>query len=69
MGDAITGAAQEVWQILVNAVTDPGPWRYVALILVAVVTVAVLFRGKRSPWFLIPALAALGYWGWERFGP
>ena len=45
MGDAITGAAQEVWQILVNAVTDPGPWRYVALILVAVVTVAVLFRG------------------------
>ena len=31
MGDAITGAAQEVWQILVSAVTDPGPWGYVAL--------------------------------------
>jgi hypothetical protein len=69
MGDAITGAAQEVWEFLVNAVTDPGPWGYVALILVAVATVAVLFRGKRSSWFLLPALAALGYWGWERFGP
>ena len=69
MGDAITGAAQEVWDILVGAVTDPGPWGYAALVLVAVATVAVLFRGKRSSWFLLLALAALGYWGWERFGP
>jgi hypothetical protein len=68
MGDAITGAAREVWDILTGAVTDPGPWNYAAMILVAVAVVALLFRGKWTSWLLIPVLGGLGYWGWHRFG-
>lgn len=69
MGDAINGAAREVWDILVSAVTDPGPWSYVAIAVGAVALVAVLFRGKWTMWLLLPVLGGLAYWGWRRFGP
>ena len=48
VGDAITGAAQEVWDMLVGAVTDPGPWSYAAMVLAAVVTILPLRAGLRS---------------------
>ena len=69
MGDALTGAAQEVWEILVGAVTNPGPWSYAAMALAAVLVVAVTFRGKHTMWLLLPVLGVLAYWGWQRIRP
>ena len=68
MGDVISNAAREVWDMLVAAATDPGPWLYVLTALAAVVIVAVTFRGRRTMWLLIPVLGGLAYWGWRRFG-
>jgi hypothetical protein len=65
MGDAIVSAAQEVWAIVVDAVTNPGPWLIAALVL-AVAVAAALLRGKlASPWLWIPALAAAAFWAYH----
>ena len=67
MGDAVAGAAREVWDMLVAAVTNPGPYGYAAVALAAVAVVALTFRGKRTMWLLIPVLGGLAFWGWRRF--
>lgn len=68
MGDVISNAAREVWDILVGAVTSSRPWLYGALAVVPVLVVGVIFRGRRTMWLLIPVLGGLVYWGWRRFG-
>lgn len=68
MGDVVVGAAHEVWDIVRNAVTDPGPWSYVLVALLVVAATAVVVRGKlASPRVLIPMLGVAGYWGWHHF--
>jgi hypothetical protein len=68
MGDAIAGAAAEIWDIVRRAVTDAGPWMYVGVVIVAIVAIALLVRGKlSSPWLLLPALGGAAYWGWHHF--
>ena len=68
MGDALNGAAREVWDQIVGAVTDPGPWTLVILLAIAVVIIAVFIRGKlASPWILLPVAAYAGYWGWQHY--
>jgi hypothetical protein len=65
MGDVIVGAAQEIWSILVDAVTNPGPWSIAAVVL-ALAVAAALMRGKlTSPWVWIPALGAAGFWAYR----
>jgi hypothetical protein len=65
MGDAIAQSAQEVWGLLVDAVTNPGPWAITGVVLVLAV-VAALMRGKlASPWIWGPALAAGAFWAYR----
>lgn len=67
MGDVVGGAAQEIWSILVNAVTSPGAWALAGVVVVAAV-VGYALRGRLgSPWVLIPALGAAGYWALRHF--
>lgn len=68
MGDVVSGAAREFWDMLVRAVTDPGPWTFVGVGAAVVIAVAILLRGKlASPWVMIPVLGAVAYWGWREF--
>ena len=67
MGDAINGAAREVWEIIVRGVTDPGPWSVALMAVFGVVGVGLILRGKLASWMLIPVLVVLGYWGWQQF--
>ena len=64
MGDVIVSAAQEIWSIVVDAITSPGPWLIVALVF-ALAVAAALLRGKlTSPWLWVPALAAAALWAY-----
>ena len=67
MGNALSGAAREVWDMLVGAATSPGPWTYAVMLVAAVVVVALMFRGRRTMWLFLPMLGGLAYWGWRRF--
>jgi hypothetical protein len=68
VGDAVFGAAHEVWDIVRHSVTDPGPWSYAGMAILAMVGIGVLVRGKlASPWLLLPAFAGAAYWGWHHF--
>ena len=69
VGDAVFGAAHEVWEIVRQSVTDPGPWSYAGVAILAMIGIGVLVRGKlASPWLLLPAFAGAAYWGWRHFG-
>jgi len=65
MGDVLVGAAQEVWQLLVDAVTDPGPWSIVVGVMFLIIVVAILRGRLTSPWVWIPALGVVGFWAYE----
>jgi hypothetical protein len=67
LGDVISGAAKEVWDIIFGAVTDPGPWAVAFLGVAGVVAVGLIMRGKLASWVLLPVIALLAYWGWVRF--
>ena len=67
MGDVISSAAREMWDMLVAAITSPRPWLYAALAVVPVLVITVIFRGRRTMWLLLPVLGGLVYWGWRRF--
>ena len=65
MGDAIVSAAQEIWAIVVGAVTSPAPWLIAALVLVFAVAAALLRGRLASPWLWIPALGAAAFWAYR----
>jgi hypothetical protein len=63
MGDAVFGAAREVWQIVIKSITNPGPWLVAALMVIALASV-VFIRGKLAALVWLPALALAGYVGY-----
>jgi hypothetical protein len=63
MGDAVFGAAREVWQIVIKTITNPGPWLVAALMVIALGSV-VFIRGKLAALVWLPALALAGYVGY-----
>ena len=64
MGDAVFGAAREVWQIVITTITNPGPWLVAALMVIALASV-VFIRGKMAAIVWLPALALAGYVGYN----
>lgn len=64
MGDAVFGAAREVWQIVIHTITNPGPWLVAALMVIALGGV-VFIRGKLSAIVWVPALALAAYVGYN----
>ena len=63
MGDAVFGAAREIWQIVITAITNPGPWLVAALMIIALGSV-VFIRGRLAALVWVPALALAGYVGY-----
>jgi hypothetical protein len=64
MGDAVFGAAREIWQIVIRTITNPGPWLVAALMVIALGSV-VFIRGKMAAIVWVPALALAGYVGYN----
>ena len=64
MGDAVFGAAREVWQIVITAITNPGPWLVAGLMVIALGSV-VFIRGKMAAIVWVPALALAAYVGYN----
>jgi hypothetical protein len=65
MGGAIVSAAQDIWELLVQAWNAPwGPFAGVAAVLIALL---FLKRGKLLAWMWPTLLAAGIYWAWRRF--
>ena len=63
MGDAVFGAAREVWHIVIHTITNPGPWLVAALMVIALGGV-VFIRGKLSAVVWVPALTLAAYVGY-----
>lgn len=64
MGDAVFGAAREIWQMVIRTITNPGPWLVAALMVIALGSV-VFIRGKMAAIVWVPALVLAGYIGYN----
>jgi hypothetical protein len=61
LGDVIGSAFHDFVEMLTNAVTQPGPWSALGIILVIVLVAAGLRSKLSASWVLIPVLAAAIY--------
>jgi hypothetical protein len=68
MGDAVFGAAREVFGFALAALTSPGAWLAAGLVFAAAATM-VFVRGKLAWGLWLPILAASAYLVWRRFRP
>ena len=68
MGDAVFGAAREVFAFAISALANPNAWLPVGLVFAAAAT-AVFVRGKFAWSLCLPILAAAAYLIWRRFRP
>lgn len=67
MGEVITSAAQEIWDLLRASLSAP-LLPILAGIVLAVAVVASAVRGRlASAWLWIPALAVAGFWAARRW--
>ena len=66
MGDAVFGAAREIWGFVLAAATDPGPWLVAALVFGAAAA-TVFVRGKMAWALWLPMLVAAAFLAWRRF--
>lgn len=66
MGDAVFGAAREIWGLVLAAATDPGPWLVAGLVFAAAASM-VFVRGKMAWALWLPMLVAAAYLAWRRF--
>ena len=61
MGNVIGSALQDFVAMLHDAVTRPGPWSAVAILLVVVFVAAALRSKITASWIFIPVLAVAIY--------
>ena len=61
MGDVIGSSFHDFVEMLTNAVSQPGPWSALGIILVIVVVAAALRSKVSASWVWIPVLAGAIY--------
>lgn len=66
MGDAVFGAAREVWGIVWAAISDPGPYLVAALVLLGA-SGALFVKGKLGTMIWLPSIALAGFFAWRYF--
>ena len=61
MGNVIASSVEELLAILRDAITQPGPWSAVGIVLIAVFAVAALRAKISASWIWLPVLATVTY--------